>query len=83
MKGGATDDLQSLDSQNPEDLKRALAEALEKQKQHEALIKRLRHEVDVERGHATILRHDNQVLRHMKANMVRKEQDLFQFQYAG
>ncbi|KAF9379296.1 hypothetical protein CPB97_009047 [Podila verticillata] len=69
LKGGATDDLQSLDSQNPEDLKRALAEALEKQKQHEALIKRLRHEVDVERGHATILRHDNQVLRHMKANM--------------
>ncbi|KAI9240465.1 MAG: hypothetical protein BYD32DRAFT_156019 [Podila humilis] len=69
LKGGATDDLQSLDSQNPEDLKRALAEALEKQKQHETLIKRLRHEVDVERGHATILRHDNQVLRHMKANM--------------
>ncbi|KAG0352547.1 hypothetical protein BG005_008013 [Podila minutissima] len=69
LTGGATDDLQSLDSKNPEDLKRTLTEALEKQKQQEALIKRLRHEVDVERGHATILRHDNQVLRHMKANM--------------
>ncbi|KAG0081888.1 hypothetical protein BGZ92_000073 [Podila epicladia] len=69
LEGSATDDLQSLDSQNPEDLKRALTEALDKQKQQEALIKRLRHEVDVERGHATILRHDNQVLRHMKANM--------------
>ncbi|KAI7824043.1 hypothetical protein BC939DRAFT_151604 [Gamsiella multidivaricata] len=57
------------ESSDPEILKRALAEALEKQKEHEATIKKLRHEVDVERGHATILRHDNQVLRQMKANM--------------
>ncbi|KAF9180974.1 hypothetical protein BGZ50_005776, partial [Haplosporangium sp. Z 11] len=57
------------ESNDPEVLKRALAEALEIQKQQEATIKTLRHEVDVERGHATILRHDNQVLRQMKANM--------------
>ncbi|KAG0285555.1 hypothetical protein BGZ97_007755, partial [Linnemannia gamsii] len=56
-------------SGDPESLRRALAEAIEKQKQQEAVIKKLRHEVDVERGHATILRHDNQVLRQMKANM--------------
>ncbi|KAF9904226.1 hypothetical protein EC991_002929 [Linnemannia zychae] len=56
-------------SDDPESLRRALAEAIEKQKQQEATIKKLRHEVDVERGHATILRHDNQVLRQMKANM--------------
>ncbi|KAF9542521.1 hypothetical protein EC957_001890 [Mortierella hygrophila] len=56
-------------SGDPESLNRALAEAVEKQKQQEAVIKKLRHEVDVERGHATILRHDNQVLRQMKANM--------------
>ncbi|KAG0054763.1 hypothetical protein BGZ89_002559 [Linnemannia elongata] len=56
-------------SDDPESLRRALAEAIEKQKQQEAVIKKLRHEVDVERGHATILRHDNQVLRQMKANM--------------
>ncbi|KAG0284820.1 hypothetical protein BGZ96_010840 [Linnemannia gamsii] len=56
-------------SGDPESLRRALAEAIEKQKQQEAAIKKLRHEVDVERGHATILRHDNQVLRQMKANM--------------
>ncbi|KAF9086924.1 hypothetical protein BGX23_008493 [Mortierella sp. AD031] len=56
-------------SDDPENLRRALVEAIEKQKQQEAVIKKLRHEVDVERGHATILRHDNQVLRQMKANM--------------
>ncbi|KAG9064857.1 hypothetical protein KI688_003118 [Linnemannia hyalina] len=60
-------------SGDPESLSRALAEAVEKQKQQEAVIKKLRHEVDVERGHATILRHDNQVLRQMKANMLQKE----------
>ncbi|KAG0300350.1 hypothetical protein BGZ98_009249 [Dissophora globulifera] len=63
-------DLQAVQQSNdPDTLKRALAEAVEKQKEQEALIKKLRHEVDVERGHATILRHDNQVLRQMKANM--------------
>ncbi|KAF8927344.1 hypothetical protein BGZ47_002201 [Haplosporangium gracile] len=56
-------------SGDSESLRRALAEAIEKQRQQEAVIKKLRHEVDVERGHATILRHDNQVLRQMKANM--------------
>ncbi|KAI1317002.1 hypothetical protein EDD11_009161 [Mortierella claussenii] len=62
--------LQSAQQSNdPELLRRALAEAWEKQKENEADIKKLRHEVDVERGHATILRHDNQVLRQMKANM--------------
>ena len=73
MKEGS-DASKSTDSQatagDPESLRRALAEAIEKQKQQEAVIKKLRHEVDVERGHATILRHDNQVLRQMKANMV-------------
>ncbi|KAG0278217.1 hypothetical protein BGZ95_004460 [Linnemannia exigua] len=59
----------SQQSDDPESLRRALVEAVEKQKQQEAVIKKLRHEVDVERGHATILRHDNQVLRQMKANM--------------
>ncbi len=58
------------ESSDPQDLKRALAAAIERQKEQEATIKKLRHEVDVERGHATILRHDNQVLRQMKANMV-------------
>ncbi|KAG9321829.1 hypothetical protein KVV02_007143 [Mortierella alpina] len=57
------------ESSDPQDLKRALAAAIERQKEQEATIKKLRHEVDVERGHATILRHDNQVLRQMKANM--------------
>ncbi|KAF9934478.1 hypothetical protein FBU30_001971 [Linnemannia zychae] len=56
-------------SDDPESLRQALNEAIEKQKQQEAIIKKLRHEVDVERGHATILRHDNQVLRQMKADM--------------
>ncbi|KAF9578258.1 hypothetical protein BGW38_006040, partial [Lunasporangiospora selenospora] len=54
---------------NPEEMRRALSEALDKQKQQEALVKKLRHELDVERGHVTILRHDNQVLKQMKANM--------------
>ncbi|KAF9436670.1 hypothetical protein BGZ76_003306 [Entomortierella beljakovae] len=58
-----------LQSSDPELIKTALLEALENQKDHEVTIKKLRHEVDVERGHATILRHDNQVLRQMKANM--------------
>ncbi|KAF9937510.1 hypothetical protein BGZ65_001413 [Modicella reniformis] len=57
------------ESNDPEVLKRALAEALEKYKEQEATIKKLRHEVDVERGHVTILRHDNQVLRQSRANM--------------
>ncbi|KAF9116229.1 hypothetical protein BGX27_004080 [Mortierella sp. AM989] len=64
-----TDVQAAQQSNDPEILKTALAEALEKQKEHEITIKKLRHEVDVERGHATILRHDNQVLRQMKANM--------------
>ncbi|KAG0052443.1 hypothetical protein BGZ83_002609 [Gryganskiella cystojenkinii] len=56
-------------NRSPEELKQALVDALEKQKQQDAIIKKLRHEVDVERGHATILRHDNQVLRQKQANM--------------
>ncbi|KAF8935168.1 hypothetical protein BGZ58_005197 [Dissophora ornata] len=63
-------DLQAAQQSNdPDVLKSALTESLEKQKEQDALIKKLRHEVDVERGHATILRHDNQVLRQMKASM--------------
>ncbi|KAG0001273.1 hypothetical protein BGZ80_006209 [Entomortierella chlamydospora] len=64
-----TDIQAAQQSSDPEILKNALAEVLEKQKEYENTIKKLRHEVDVERGHATILRHDNQVLRQMKANM--------------
>ncbi|KAF9360938.1 hypothetical protein BGX26_006932 [Mortierella sp. AD094] len=64
-----TDAQAAQQSSDPEILKNALAEVLERQKEYENTIKKLRHEVDVERGHATILRHDNQVLRQMKANM--------------
>ncbi|KAG0228818.1 hypothetical protein BGW41_003267 [Actinomortierella wolfii] len=51
------------------ELRRALQEANEKIKQQKAQIKKLQHEVDVERGHATILRHDNQVLRQKNVNL--------------
>ncbi|KAG0268453.1 hypothetical protein DFQ27_006681 [Actinomortierella ambigua] len=51
------------------ELRRALQEANERIKQQKTQIKKLQHEVDVERGHATILRHDNQVLRQKNVNL--------------
>ncbi|KAF9972417.1 hypothetical protein BGZ73_004459 [Actinomortierella ambigua] len=51
------------------EVRRALQEANERIKQQKAQIKKLQHEVDVERGHTTILRHDNQVLRQKNVNL--------------
>ncbi|KAF9128990.1 hypothetical protein BGW39_004560 [Mortierella sp. 14UC] len=67
-----TNDHQTPDS-NSVDRPRSKAQHLQdiestEQDMTSSLQKQLDH-VDVERGHATILRHDNQVLRQMKANM--------------
>lgn len=59
-----------LNSQDPALLKKELEKAFEIVRQQELEVKKLKFELEMERGHVNILRHDNQMLRQKTVNMV-------------